>query len=155
MIWEMLGGGLLRLAPEVMKVWDKKNERAHEKELAVLSIEADKAKAASQIAIQESEAQSAYDANALQVLLEATKGQATPTGIRWVDALSAIVRPSITFAYFGLYAIVRIVVIGSMLGNHASANSIVAAAWTAEDMEVMSGILSFWFLDRILTRARK
>lgn len=155
MIWEMLGGGLLRLAPEVMKVWDKKNDRAHEKDLALLSIEADKARAASQIAIQESQAGAAYDAAALETLQEAVKGQSAQTGIRWVDALSCMVRPTITFAYFGLYAIVRIVVIASMLWGRAPASSIVAAAWTAEDMEVMSGILSFWFLDRILTRAKR
>jgi len=155
MIWEMLGGGLLRLAPELMKVWDRKNERAHELEMTRLSIEADKARAEAQLAIQESQANAAYDVGTLQALVESIRAQGTPTGIRWVDALSALVRPTITFAYFGLYAGCRVATIAILMGSDATAREVVAAAWTAPDMETMAGIFSFWFLDRILTRARR
>jgi len=155
MIWEMLGGGLLRLAPEVVKVFDRRNERKHELEMTRLSIEADKARAEAALALQESQANAAYDVGALQALVESIRAQGTPTGIRRVDALSAMVRPSITFAYFGLYAGCRVATIAILMGSHADAMDIVRAAWTAPDMEVLSGILSFWFLDRILTRARR
>jgi hypothetical protein len=155
MIWEMLGGGLLRLAPEVVKVFDRRNERKHELEMTRLSIEADKARAEAALGLQESQANAAYEVGALQALVESIRAQGTPTGIWLVDALSAMVRPSITFAYFGLYAGCRVATIVILMGSHADAMDIVRAAWTAPDMEVLSGILSFWFLDRILTRARR
>jgi uncharacterized protein YbjQ (UPF0145 family) len=155
MILEMLGGGLLRLAPEVMKVWDRKNERANELAMTQLSIEADKARADAQIKIQESQADSAFNVGALQALVESIRAQGTATGNRIVDGISALVRPTITFAYFGLYVGCRMASLWILMRSNASASEIVAAAWTAPDMEVLGGILSFWFLDRILSRARR
>ncbi|HWQ09836.1 MAG TPA: hypothetical protein VN436_12025, partial [Holophaga sp.] len=138
-----------------MKVWDRKNERVHELEMTRLSIEADKARAEAQLAIQESQAEAAYNVGALQALVESIRSQGTATGIRWVDALSAMVRPTITFAYFGLYAGCRVATLALSMRAGANVREIIAAAWTAPDMEVLSGILSFWFLDRILSRARR
>ena len=155
MILEMLGGALVRFAPEVLKFFDRKNERAHEALMFDKSIESDRVKGQMAIAIQESQANSAYDVGALQAYVESIKAQAMPTGVKWVDAMSALVRPAITFAYFGLYAGCRIASLAIMMGSGATAKDIVTAAWTAPDMEVLSGILSFWFMDRILTRARR
>lgn len=155
MLLEMLGGGLLRLAPEVLKVLDRKNERTHELEMTRLSIEADRARAEAQIKIQESQADSAFNVGALQALVESIRAQGTATGNRIVDGISALVRPTITFCYFGLYALCRVASIWILMRSNASSSEIVTAAWTAQDMEVLGGILSFWFLDRILTRARR
>lgn len=155
MLLEMLGGALVRFAPEALKFFDRKNERAHEALMMDKTTEADRVKGQMAMALQESQADSAYDVGALQAYVESIKAQAATTGVKWVDAMSALVRPTITFAYFGLYAGCRIASLAIMMGSGATAKDIVAAAWTSPDMEVMSGIFSFWFMDRILTRARK
>lgn len=155
MLTGILAGGLLRLAPEVIKFFDRRSERKQELELARLSIEADKARADAQIKIQESEAESAYNVGALQALTEAIKSQGQPTGNALIDGLSAAVRPSITFAYFGLYAACRVASLWILMRSDATASEVVAAAWTVPDMEMLGGILNFWFLDRILKRERR
>jgi hypothetical protein len=39
------------------------------------------------------------DAQELQAMIEATRAQGAPTGVPWVDAISALVRPVLTFWY--------------------------------------------------------
>lgn len=74
----------------------------------------------------------------VQALVEATKAQAKPTGIKWVDALSAMVRPSITLSFFILYACVKVHWI--FTGN--------SQLWTDDDWNIMSAIFMFWFCGR-------
>lgn len=155
MLTGILAGGLLRLAPEVIKFFDRRSERKQELELARLSIEADKARAEVQIKIQESEAESAYNVGALQALTEAIKSQGQPTGNALIDGLSAAVRPSITFAYFGMYVVCRFASMWIMTQGGSTASEVVNAAWNASDMEMLGGIMNFWFLDRILKRERR
>lgn len=147
-----VGGGLLRLAPELLKVFDRKNERKHELEMTHLSIESDKVKSQAQLALQESQASSAYDVGALQALVESIKSQGTPSGVKWIDGVSAAVRPSITFAFFGLYASCRIAtfIVASKTG--VPALQTLAACWTGEDQVMLAGMLNFWFLGRTLDK---
>lgn len=148
-----LGGGILRLAPELLKVLDAKNERAHELAMGRLSIEADQAKAKAQLGIQHAQADAAFDASAVQALIESIKAQAAPSGIKWIDGMSSLVRPTITFAFFGLYALGRISTIILGAKNGVPVLEVLRATWTPEDQVVLAGILNFWFLDRMLRRA--
>lgn len=148
-----VGGGLLRLAPEVMKLLDAKNERSHELAMTNLSIEADKVKAANQIAVQESSAAGAFNVSALQALVEGIKGQAVPSGIKWVDALSSMVRPTLTFAFFGLYASARIAAFLVAVHNGTPALEVLKATWTGEDQVMLAGLMNFWFLGRVIDKA--
>lgn len=148
-----LGGGILRLAPELLKVLDAKNERAHELAMGQLSIEADKAKAQGQLAIQKSQADATFDAGAMQALVESIRAQATPSGIRWVDAMSSLVRPTVTYAFFALYAAGRVSTMVLAAKSGVPVLEVLRATWTAEDQVVLAGILNFWFLDRTIRRA--
>jgi len=150
-----VGGGLLRLAPEVMKLFDAKNERAHELAMTQLSIEADKAKAQNAIAVQNAADEGAFSVASLQALREGIRAQAVPSGVTWVDALSSMVRPSITFAFFGLYAICRIATFIIGAKTNTPILSIFAATWSPEDQVVFAGILNFWFLGRVFDKVLK
>lgn len=150
-----LGGGILRLAPELLKVLDAKNERTHELAMGHLSIEADQARAQAQISVENAKADATWDAGALQALIESVKAQATMTGVKWVDAMSSLVRPSITFAFFGLYASCRIAAF--IVGVHGGVPvlDLLKATWSAEDQVVLAGILNFWFMGRVFDRASR
>ena len=150
-----LGGGILRLAPELLKVLDAKNERAHELEMGRLSIDADRERAKAAQSLQDGQADAAFDAGAVKALVEATRAQSVPSGVRWVDGLSSLVRPGITFSFFGLYAVGRIATMILAMKSGISPLEVLKATWTQDDQVVLAGVINFWFLGRVFDRATR
>lgn len=141
-------GGAFRLIPEGLKLFERKDERKHEKEMFALQLEADKLRG--KIDIEKADA--ALGGAELEALIEATKAQAQPTGIRWVDALSSTVRPIVTYLMLGLYITHKIAVMKVTLAAGTSFLTFAAGMWGPEDMALLSSIMSFWFVDRSLRR---
>ena len=109
MLETLLGGvfgGLLRLAPEVFKLFDRASERKHE--LALLQAEMDFARIRGEIAMRQVEA--SMTMAEMGAIGEAFKEQSqTAKNAGWfVSAISALVRPTVTYAFLGLYAAVKI-----------------------------------------------
>jgi hypothetical protein len=148
-------GGMLRLAPEILKVLDRKSERAHEKDMMQISVQADDARAKAELAIQHAQAEAVFDAGAMQALLEGVKAQSVRSGVRWVDALNTLVRPSITFALFGLYAVCRIATFIAGISSGVPPLEVLRGTWTQDDQVVLSGILNFWFLGRVFDKVTR
>jgi len=92
---------------------------------------------------------------ALQALLESVRTQGQSSGVSWIDGISSLVRPSITFAFFGLYALCRIATGLEALNTGTPALDVLRATWTAEDQVVLSGILNFWFLGRVFDKVTR
>lgn len=67
------------------------------------------------------------------------------TGIIWVDALNGTVRPVITYAFFLLYAVIKIIQIN--LGGWT-------AAWNEEDQVIFATVISFYFGQRSMSKNR-
>lgn len=153
-------GGLLRLAPEVLKIFDRKNERKHELALLDKNTEAEKARAASGLREHELQADTAQIAGALDALKEALKGQFQRTGIRWVDALNQSVRPILTYLIAGPYAMGKCLVFAALLYvgmvkqglSPEMVTAALAATYTFADMAILSGILNFYFLGRVFDK---
>lgn len=147
-MWEALLGGLLgplvRMIPEVLKFMDRKDERLHELNMQAASLEADKAKYSAQLGMAELQAQSADYTTAVGALQDALKGQFQITGNKWIDGLNMSVRPVITYAFFSLYAGVKM----EMLYNGATLIQI----WNDTDMGLFSGILGFYFMGRVFDK---
>ena len=105
MIETVLGslvGGAFRLVPEVLRWFDRKDERKHELKMQDKQLEFQKLMGTQKI----EEAQVQYDTAGIEALKEAIKGQETPSGIRWVDGFSKPMRPLITFQWV-FYCILR------------------------------------------------
>lgn len=149
-MFEALLGGLLgplvRMIPEVLKFFDRKNEREHELKMQAASLEADKAKYASQLGQAQLQADSASYVSAVGALQEALRGQFQLTGNKWIDGLNMSVRPVITYSFFSLYAAVKFYLLSQGLS--------VVGIWTETDMGLFSGILGFYFMGRVFD-ARK
>jgi len=146
-----LVGGAFRLAPEVLKWLDRKGERKHELAMQDKQLEFQRLTGAQKI----EEAQIQYDTTALDTLKEAVKGQETPSGIKWVDALSKLMRPLITFQWvIVLYPLV--ILSGFLLAVEAGVPPLEALQGVFGEPEkaLVGAITNFWFLDRILARAR-
>lgn len=157
MILETAGGallgGLMRLAPEAFKIWDRKNERAHELAMQDKALAFENVRGANRLEEIKAQGAQEYDKGALTALVESVKAQASDIGATWVKTLTQSVRPGITYAYFGAYLLVRITVITYAIVNDASIAEILKLAWTAEDQAVLAGILNFWFMGRVFDKA--
>ena len=76
----------------------------------------------------------------------------------WVAAYSASVRPTLTYAFFILYALVKLgqfwVLLHPTLPWQTSASVMQALAmiWSEEDTAIFSAVVAFWFGDRMLRR---
>lgn len=147
-------GGVFRMAPEVMKVWDRKNERAHEAVMLDKQISADtlKAQAAQQLA--QTQADTQIGLADMQALVEATKAQGQMTGVKWVDALNQLVRPMLAFQWL-IFLWPAVVIVGFLLSINASSTTIeildaMHSAFGTEEKAMASSVASFWLVDRSL-----
>lgn len=139
MLEALLGGGLgalARLAPEVLKFLDRKNERLHELALGEQAFKVQELNARSKMEVAAIDAHSSQFVAALEALRAAVTGQATVTGVRWVDALSASVRPILTYGFAACY-----------LGYKMKTGT-----WAEADTAIFSGILNFWFMGRVFDK---
>jgi hypothetical protein len=150
-------GGVARLAPEVLKLIDRKNERKHELALLDKNTAAEQARAASGQKMAETTADSAQVTSAIAALQEALKGQFQPIGNAFIDALNFSVRPVLTYLIAGPYALGKFAVFIALLwtGHVLDASAVKAAldaTYTAADMAIVSGIINFFFLGRVFDR---
>lgn len=146
-------GGFFRLAPEFLKYFDKKNERAHEAAMFDKQLEADKARAAAAQALEETRGANALNLADIQAMIEATKAQAVQTGIKWVDAINALVRPALTF-WWCIVLETAVLVCSYLALRAAGKNSVesILAIWSPEREAIVASIISFWFVDRALRK---
>jgi hypothetical protein len=142
-------GGVFRLAPEVIKFFDAKNERAHE--LAMQDKQLEFAKLQGSQKIQEAQIQAdSVDISALKDVLVA---QAQLTGNKFIDFINSFVRPYMAFSMSFLYFGVKITYGIALFQNGASSYAVAKSLYTPDDQALFWGIVNFYFLDRVI-RAR-
>ena len=102
-------GGLFRLAPEVLKYFDRKNERAHEQKMFEQQCQLEAQRGAQKL--QEIGAQHAMAVD--QGVLDALKGaidqqaEMVKAAGGWVASLSASVRPVVTYWVLFIWSFVQ------------------------------------------------
>lgn len=143
-------GGLFRLAPEVLKLLDKKNEREHE--LKMFSLQTDLEKQRGGFRMEEKYVD--FSISNLDTIGEAfnQQGKADARAWKWVASVSALVRPGITWLLFGLYTVVKIVTIMYAINSGLPAIDVMSKVWTVEDFAMLMMVLTFWFLGRSIER---
>ncbi len=143
-------GGLFRLAPEVLKFWDRKDDRKHE--LAMYGLQIDLEKTKGEIRIDEKYVD--YSIAQTQAIQTAFEGQAkeAAASYRWVAALSALVRPMVTYILFGMYVAFKITIIVHAVNSGANWIDIARNHWTPDDFAMLNMILTFWFLGRSIEK---
>jgi hypothetical protein len=149
-------GGAFRLAPELLKWLERKDERKHEQAMFDKQLEADKLKLAAAQRLEETRGENAATLGDIEAMIAATQSQAVQTGIKWVDALNSLVRPTLTFWWAVVLYTVALaaefyVLVWVLKVDKAAA---VLELWGADEKAIVASIISFWFVDRSL-RARK
>jgi hypothetical protein len=152
-------GGVLRLIPEGLKFWESKKDADHEFRMAQLSLDTMKFQASAGMDLKRQEGLNAREAGELQALIEGNKSQTAMvvnTGIKWVDAFiisaNAMMRPTMVYYYMGMYALVKVAVFYTYLGDGIDWKSSMILLWSTEDSAVWASIASFVFLDRTLRK---
>lgn len=146
-------GGVFRLLPEGLKLFDRKNERAHE--LAMLNAEMEFAKYRAEHEMRKIDAgltMAEVDAigNAIK-----EQGQTARAAGKFVAAISALVRPLVTYWFVIMYSTVKIVTMTMAVSAGADWKAVLVENWNEDDMAMLTMILTFWFVGRVYERGRK
>lgn len=148
----MLGGGLMRLLPEFLGLLNKRTDNAHELAMLDRQLQLDQARAAAH----KEEVQLAADSSQVLALLDAQRtalaGQAQMTGVWWVDALNILVRPVTTYYMLALYGLFKVALFAVALHAGGGVWQAVLQVYDQEDRALLTGILSFWFVGRVLDK---
>jgi hypothetical protein len=151
-----LFGGVLRLAPELLKFLDAKNDRQHELDMQ------DKALAFQQLTgsqrIQEMQVSSAMQIQTAQfnAMANAYSSQAAMAGAGGVFAsfISSLVRPVVTFFVFFMWAAHKIAVMVYAFHLTGDVISVLMNNWDQDDTSMLTMIVSFWFVGRAIEKAQ-
>ena len=146
-------GGLFRLAPEILKFLDKKNERLHE--LNMFRLQTDLEKLRGEFRVEEKYVD--YSVQQLDTIKAAFEEQSqTAQSAGWfVAGISALVRPGITWAIFGMYATVKAATLVLAFQSNAPWHEVIIKCWDANDFGLFTMILTFWFVGRSIEKYQK
>jgi hypothetical protein len=143
----LLGGGIMRLLPEVFSILNKKTDYVHELAMLDRQAELEKTRESSRretIMVQ-------GDISETLALLDAQKsalaGQFQKTGFRVVDALNFLVRPLTTYFFLLMYGTVKVATLAVALQTMDPWVAILQC-WSQDDATTLAGILGFYFVGR-------
>jgi hypothetical protein len=159
---EMLGGGLLgsifgglfRMAPEVLKWLDKKNEREHELNMFKFQCDLEAQRGQQKLAEIGAQREAAIDTgvmNAFQSAIEQQTEMVKAAG-GWVASLSASVRPVVTYWILGLWSFIHIWLSYNAWVSGMPPLDVFKVMMSADFAALVSGTLNYWFLDRTLAK---
>lgn len=148
-------GGIFRLAPEVLKWLDKKNERAHELLMFQRQCELEAQRGAQKLQEIGAQREAAIDTGVLTALDSAIKQQTEmvkAAGPGWVASLSASVRPVVTYWVLLIWSFTHV-----WFGYNAWAGGlppveVFKTMMTADFSALLAGTINYWFLDRTLAK---
>ena len=137
------------IIPEILGFF--KQGQANKQELAMLEAKAQYAQALSSMKLEELDAKA--EIVETEKLYEHDMALAARGG--WVVSLQASVRPVITYLFMGTFIAVEGAMVYSLMTTQgADWVTAVQAAWSDEVMAIFSAILSFWFGNRAMSKAR-
>lgn len=149
----LLGGGLMRLLPEVISLWNKKTDNQHELAMLDRQFELEKQRSAEERALAEIRATSAREVGYLETQKAALETQMQRTGITIVDMLNFLVRPLVTYYLLVMYGIFKVGNFIVAVQNGSGKWDAVLLVYTAEDFNLLSGVLAFWFVGRVFDKS--
>lgn len=157
---EALGGGVLgsllggafRLAPEVLKFLDRKNERLHELKMFEQQCQLESQRGAQKLQEIGAQRDMAVDVGVLDAFKSAVEQQAEMVKAAggWVASLSASVRPMVTYWILGLWSFIHLWFAWNAWFAGAAPKEVFITMMTADFAALVSGTINYWFLDRTL-----
>jgi hypothetical protein len=153
-IFGSLLGGIFRLAPEVLKFLDKKNERGHELEMFNRQCELEAQRGQQKMAEIGAQHEATVDAgvmNAFNAAIESQTEMVKAAG-GWAASLSASVRPVVTYWILFIWSGVHLWMGYSSWRTGLDPSEVFKLMMSADFSALVSGTLNYWFLDRTLSK---
>jgi hypothetical protein len=146
-------GGIFRLAPEVLKFLDKKNERQHE--LSMFQLQTDLEKLRGEFKMEEKYVD--YSISQMDTIKEAFKEQAqTAKEAGWLASfITAITRPGLTWIAFGVYVAVKAAGLTIAFQTNANWAEVLTKSYDEDDFAMLNMMLTFWFVGRSIEKYNK
>jgi hypothetical protein len=153
-IFGSLLGGLFRLAPEVLKWLDKKNERTHELQMFTQQCQLETLRGNQKLAEIGAQHGATVDAGVMDAFNSAIEQQTEMVKAAggWAASLSASVRPVATYWILLLWSFAHIWFAWTAWVAGASPSDVFKLIMTADFAALVSGTLNYWFLDRTLSK---
>jgi hypothetical protein len=147
-------GGLFRLAPEILKWLDKKNERQHELSMfdRQCQLEAQRgAQKLQEIGAQHGMAVDAGVLDAFKGVIDQQTDMVKKAG-GWVASLSASVRPVVTYWILFIWSFVHIWFAWNAWLQGMSPAEVFKVAMSPDFSALVAGTINYWFMDRTLAK---
>ena len=161
-MFEMLSGGLLgsifggifRMAPEVLKWLDKKDERQHELALFSRQCELEQMRGQMKLAEIGAQREAAIDVGVMDAFNNAITQQAEMVKAAggWVASLSASVRPMVTYWVLFVWSFIHVWFAYNAWLAGAPSVEVFKTMMTPDFSALLSGTINYWFLDRTLAK---
>ena len=156
-MFEVLGfifGGIFRLAPELMKFMDKKDERKHELDMINANMKADQLRAEQILKQIDAEADVILGKAEMDAIIAATKAQGQKSGVKWIDGFNSLLRPLIAFWWvIVLYSGALVVQFYALVWKfHESVPVAVMTVFGEQEKAIALSIIGFVFVDRSIRR---
>jgi hypothetical protein len=145
-------GGLFRMAPEVLKFFDKKNERLHELAMFKHQCDLEAQRGAQKLAEIGAQREAAIDVGVMDAFNNAITQQAEMVKAAggWVASLSASVRPVVTYWVLFVWSFIHVWFAWNAWLLGAPATEVFKTMMTPDFSALLSGTINYWFLDRTL-----
>lgn len=156
-MFEILGfifGGLFRLAPELLKWMDKKDERKHELDMINANMKADQLRAEQILKQIDAEADVILGKAEMDAIIAATKAQGQKSGVKWIDGFNSLLRPLIAFWWvIVLYSGALVVQFYALVWKfHESVPTAVLTVFGEQEKAIALSIIGFVFVDRSIRK---
>jgi hypothetical protein len=147
-------GGIFRMAPEVLKWLDKKNERAHEAIMFSRQCDLEQMRGQMKLAEIGAQREAAIDVGVMDAFQSAIEQQATMVKAAggWVASLSASVRPVVTYWVLFVWSFIHVWFAWNAWLAGAPAVEVFKTMMTPDFSALLSGTINYWFLDRTLSK---
>ena len=143
-------GFITSAIPQILKIYQDKKDKEHE--LAMTKIQIEREDKGYQYKLEDAGIQA--DIASEQAVH--SDEQVVLTGNKWFDGLASFyrssVRPTITYAFFILYALTKYASYISIKSYYTtlSWDKVMEKIWTVEDMSIFCVIIGYWFGQRAM-----
>jgi len=161
-MFELLGGGVIgsvlggvfRLAPEVLKYFDKKNERLHELNMFARQCELETLRGQQKLAEIGAQREAAVDVGVMDAFNAAINQQAEMVKAAggWAASLSASVRPVMTYYLLVMYGAAKTAAMVLAYYHGQALTEVLSKSWGTDDMALLTGVINYWMIDRSLAK---
>ena len=147
-------GGLFRMAPEVLKFFDKANERKHELLMFTRQCELETLRGQQKLAEIGAQREAAIDVGVMDAFQSAIEQQATMVKAAggWAASLSASVRPVVTYWVLFVWSFIHVWFAWNAWITGAPPVEVFKIMMSPDFSALLAGTINFWFLDRTLAK---